>query len=1011
MITELRSSLQLTQRMAASQRPAPAVQQRKEESKSRSVERLVLDRIRATAARERWMAEAWLEAVKQGEAAPLDLVLLVLLNKLPRSKKQVEAVTKGKARTGEFSQELVATTLEQHGPVLRQELELLLALADVLLQARDPTVVSLGCHLFTEAFRCLSSGAKQEVVATLVEKVSCGSGEGRGAALGVLRGLVEHQREEVAQYAVFLTQLLDNLGGLEQGEVRSVMELLGGLAWGGRGQGIKDELVIVVRKQLNSFTESTLRLGVVGTVAVVGAMLRAREEQGELSLPLAESSRSSTCPTLPSLQAEALLLVRGAQQRTARSPGVAGVLARELERLVGGGRLPREFLRALQGEEEEDSMQDVFLGDYMPGLDEEREQRVLSFLPVTTLALEDESTVEEPVVVSLFSLAGSLHGLETTSPARPGGQEVQETSLAAKLLPSLRLLCKVRRSLDGGLAEVDALLMCGMRLPPDEVVENLGQVRSPAERQAVVASLFLAVNWCTELVNLFAVREEGGQEDYRGSVLARLRQVLQLRTQISGALRLCPGFTPPHAGEGCEGWQPLRAREGKGKVVKGKKGGKRSKKVSSSQTLNATLHLNTQSQAAGAKVQDQEAPPPGPIDLEHYRSFLRPLELSSLLALLEFGSLALNARQEQEQLCLRPRELLFLLSSLRDHLEASLAPKKAFPGRSRAPTCSLSPQVCVEVVVPHLKYLVSHCDSIVTHFRELVDERDGVMDSAEISSPTSLLLASSLQEVLQLLTLLLSWPSLSSSPLLSPLFAALHPDSRFSSSPPPLPTLKEEVLTHLAAMSSASCSAKVASTHLRLVAAASSLCNGQQKVAAKLAEEYLKRDWRGDDGEREKGGTYTRQVESMLGVWLVQDSRVVERVGGLVEQGLLPVVGKARESEVWPTISRATVGQVFKTLLAALVIEVKKITFNSRSDMDAQFSSWQKVVDVLVQLVAAVKQWRNLAMLGALLKSGRQFLDNFTKHGVPLLEKLFKGGPRRRTGCISLIKNFQNCTR
>ena len=87
----------------------------------------------------------------------------------------------------------------------------------------------------------------------------------------VLEQLVAGQGTEVAQYSVFLTQLLDCLESLGLEEVRQVMKLLCGLAWGtARGAGIRDELVIFIRKQLNSYRESWQRVGVLGCVAAIG---------------------------------------------------------------------------------------------------------------------------------------------------------------------------------------------------------------------------------------------------------------------------------------------------------------------------------------------------------------------------------------------------------------------------------------------------------------------------------------------------------------------------------------------------------------------------------------------------------------------------------------------------------------------------------------------------------------------------------------------------------------------
>lgn len=177
---------------------------------------------------------------------------------------------------------------------------------------------------------------------------------------------------------------------------------------------------------------------------------------------------------------------------------------------------------------------------------------------------------------------------------------------------------------------------------------------------------------------------------------------------------------------------------------------------------------------------------------------------------------------------------------------------------------------------------------------------------------------------------------------------------------------------------------------------------------------YLARDWRSEDGEREKGSRYCRQVEAMLGVYLQQDTSytaLLARVKVVQEQGVLPVLGEARESELWPTVTRSTVGSVFKTLLAATVTQVKKLTYKSSGDLDSQFCQWLAAVELVARMTSSLKEWRSLAMLGALLKFGRQFLDHFIRQGVPLLERQFKSGARRRTDCLALIKKIQTCTR
>ena len=256
-ISEIRAGLNLTRRMEASSQRlvGKGSDQRKQEEGAMSVERLVLDKIRVTVARERWVGEAWLEAVKAGaEGLCLDLLVMVLMYKLPWHSKAVEGLMKTKARAGLLGSELVSTTMTQHREAISLHLKSVIALTECALVSREEEVATLGKNLFSEAFRKLDGGRRHELVAALVYKASEGPEEGRVASLKLLATLVEGQGEDVAQYAIFLTQLLDHVDTFDQLEVEVVMRVLCGLAWGGgsRGEGIRDQLVITVKKQMDT---------------------------------------------------------------------------------------------------------------------------------------------------------------------------------------------------------------------------------------------------------------------------------------------------------------------------------------------------------------------------------------------------------------------------------------------------------------------------------------------------------------------------------------------------------------------------------------------------------------------------------------------------------------------------------------------------------------------------------------------------------------------------------------
>ena len=897
-ISEIRAGINLTGRMEASQRLAKGSEKRRQEEGAMSVERLVLDKIRVTVAREKWMGEAWLEAIKTGdEGLCLDLLLMVMMYKMPRHTKAVEVLMKAKSKAGLLGPDLVATTMTQHKETisLRSHLQSMIALAECAVVSKEKEVASLGDSLFSEAFRRLGGGDRQELVAALVGRASEGPGEGRVASLKVLSNLVENQGEEIGLYAIFLTQPLDHLDTFEQSEVELVMKILCGLAWGGgsRGEGIRDQLVIIVKKQLASYNEVVQRRGVIGAVAAIAAMLKLhRKDQGEISLPLAESSRGE----LRGFQREARELLATAQCRVDRSAGVSALLVESLEKLVRSDEaISKDFLSRLQGEGVEDnSLAQVFENAYLPDIDQEKEAR-LHFPVETRYSLDDQdntdndSMEQEPAIVHILTLSASLLGQSSlcASKISPLQQVSEPQVLACRLPSSLRLLCTVSQRLEGSLKEVDALASCGLRMPALASTEDLTSVNRE-ERPLVLNSLFLAYNWFVEVINAFSKNEETEKE----VVVARLRHLLEVRDQLQAGLRHCPGFRPPLAGgKDSSAWStaPVKTAKTKGKGGKGKSG-KKSKKPTE-QTLNATLHLNTQSQTAGPQQQSVTLAPPPSVDFNHYQPFLRHLDLPALLALISSGALNL-ARGEDSGL--RVQELLFLLTDLRQQLQASLASVvKAFPGGRGRPgtkpaspsTSKLSPQEVAAIIVPDVKYIAAHMDNIAKHFQQIIDLQDGVVDGAEMFSSTSLLLAFCLEEGLAVLHILLTSAHMNAH--LPSLLASLSPNTRFSTSPPssPLADLAKSALSHLSSFfTSAAITPSVAASHLKLLKAVATH-SSTSPLLSKVASSYLGKDWRNEEGEREKGGKYGKQVEAMLEVYL-EGSQPLDRVEKIQEEGI-----------------------------------------------------------------------------------------------------------------------------
>ena len=102
------------------------------------------------------------------------------------------------------------------------------------------------------------------------------------------------------------------------------------------GGVIQDDITIVIKKQIDSSHLTLKRMGVIGAVVVVQAMVKAHsDDEEDLGEPVAESSRNNTV-VLEGLLGEAVELLEHVRLRTRNWPDVAGLFLDELSNMVGG---------------------------------------------------------------------------------------------------------------------------------------------------------------------------------------------------------------------------------------------------------------------------------------------------------------------------------------------------------------------------------------------------------------------------------------------------------------------------------------------------------------------------------------------------------------------------------------------------------------------------------------------------------------------------------------------------
>ena len=98
----------------------------------------------------------------------------------------------------------------------------------------------------------------------------------RSTSLTTLETLTVKNTEMLCNFAVFAASVLDYTDQMTIDEVRRVMNILARLAFSSRStssaSGLRDDLHIVVRKQIAGSTNRLKRMGVVGVVASLGVL-------------------------------------------------------------------------------------------------------------------------------------------------------------------------------------------------------------------------------------------------------------------------------------------------------------------------------------------------------------------------------------------------------------------------------------------------------------------------------------------------------------------------------------------------------------------------------------------------------------------------------------------------------------------------------------------------------------------------------------------------------------------
>ncbi|KAJ2807170.1 Fanconi anemia group D2 protein, partial [Coemansia guatemalensis] len=511
---------------------------------------LVLHAVAGSVQQQRAVRVAWERAAAAADTAgahtALDMVVLLQLHELPAHARRVERVVQRLVATGALTAARVGAVVRRFPGAVATQFAGLVGVAGRLLQAGGSSA-GVAAAALEAAFGAMGAFQRQEIAGALAVHIASGSRAEAAAATDVCVELAARHPRALRPFAPMLRGLLD---GLSADAARGLFDALGRLAThaGGGDDALFNELHVLVRKRLASVHAGHNRVGVVGAVALLRQLGRAGGSSsddaaghpGSEDLPNAPNS-SHAPSNVHALRRAVQLLELLADSGRHRSWAFVALTYDELAHVVETKGLHAQLLAWLH-----EHVSSAFAARFLADSPER----------AAALALDPD----EAAVVDI-----ARHGVVLPH-ARLRGPAL------ACLPAQLRLVQVCEKALhSGSLADIDALLVCGLRLLPDTLDEDdhaaltaaLGSddddahaeliaalTARPAEDRCVLCtSLFAAANWLREVINAFAGQQAS---DMRARVVQRVNQLARVERvlmELAASLRGLPdAFRPAAAG-------------------------------------------------------------------------------------------------------------------------------------------------------------------------------------------------------------------------------------------------------------------------------------------------------------------------------------------------------------------------------------------------------------------------------------------------------------------------------
>lgn len=469
--------------------------------------------IRSTMIASKLVANTWLKVISQCKTSiehkSIDFIILLILYSTSEDRqKQVESLVKKHVKSDVLRNDLVDEVFDRYKPILREYLKNLTDLAKAFLKSNGEMEMELfSSHIYVLMFKELED-CHPTIIAELLQH-GLNSKQCVSSILTTLNYVFNINKSLLKHQSLQILSLLDRMDDMELAEVRATMNLLCGLAYGIENSFIKDDMHMIIRKELSS---SNPKIKVQGILAGVHAVKYLMIEQTLENLEEQSHTKNSNaiCHLPEGNLKEAAQIIELISQSIKQFSDMIAFFYDELSQIIStADYINPHFLSWITNAATNDWIQN-FIVDRIEneiitgiklimeyGLNDDNEVIAINIAGIT---LQHDAEISMNILSPLFQLVQSLHFKQN----------------------------------NGDLSSIDALLGCPIIMPKFDIdnIEDLDQ----SLVSSILDCLIYSVNWFIELVNAFSIQSN---DSLKTKTLKRVLNIEELQLNITEIISKC----------------------------------------------------------------------------------------------------------------------------------------------------------------------------------------------------------------------------------------------------------------------------------------------------------------------------------------------------------------------------------------------------------------------------------------------------------------------------------------